>query len=101
MQENKRNTTITQNVSLKVNTDVTKAVEKAGDAVVGITNIQTTSFWSQEGDSQEAGTGSGVIYKKENGKAYIVTNNHVIEGANQLEVTLADGTKIPANIKRE
>ena len=25
-----------------------------------------------------------------------MTNNHVIEGADQLEVTLADGTKIPA-----
>ena len=99
VQENKGNTTTTQNVSLKVNTDVTRAVEKAGDAVVGITNIQTTSFWSQEGDSQEAGTGSGVIYKKENGKAFIVTNNHVIEGASQLEVTLADGTKIPATLK--
>ena len=99
VQENKGNTTTTQNVSLKVNTDVTNAVEKAGDAVVGITNIQTTSFWSQEGDGQEAGTGSGVIYKKENGKAFIVTNNHVIEGANQLEVTLADGTKIPATLK--
>ena len=99
VQENKGNTTTTQNVSLKVNTDVTSAVEKAGDAVVGITNIQTTSFWSQEGNGQEAGTGSGVIYKKENGKAFIVTNNHVIEGASQLEVTLADGTKIPATLK--
>jgi serine protease Do len=99
VQENKGNTTTTQNVSLEVNTDVTSAVEKAGDAVVGITNIQTTSFWSQEGDGQEAGTGSGVIYKKVNGKAFIVTNNHVIEGANQLEVTLADGTKIPATLK--
>ena len=57
------------------------------------------AFGLQEGDSQEAGTGSGVIYKKENGKAFIVTNNHVIEGANQLEVTLADGTKIPARLK--
>jgi serine protease Do len=99
VQGNKGNTTTTQNVSLKVNTDVTSAVEKAGDAVVGITNIQTTSFWSQEGGGQEAGTGSGVIYKKENGKAFIVTNNHVIEGASQLEVTLADGTKIPATLK--
>jgi serine protease Do len=98
VQDNKGNTAI-QNVSLDVNTDVTKAVDKAGDAVVGITNIQTTSFWSQEGGSQAAGTGSGVIYKKANGKAFIVTNNHVIEGADQLEVTLADGTKIPATLK--
>ena len=88
--------TITQNVSLEVDTGITEAVEKAGDAVVGITNIQSSSFWLQEGGNQEAGTGSGVIYKKAGDKAYIVTNNHVIEGADQLEVTLADGTKIPA-----
>ena len=54
------------------------------------------AFGRQEGGNQEAGTGSGVIYKKAGDMAFIVTNNHVIEGANQLEVTLADGTKIPA-----
>jgi serine protease Do len=86
-----------EKVSVDVTTDITKAVDKAGDAVVGITNIQSQSFWEQNG--QEAGTGSGVIYKKEGGKAYVVTNYHVIEGADQLEVTLSDGTKIPAEIK--
>ena len=74
-------------------------MEKAGDAVVGITNLQSSSFWlDQQGGNQEAGTGSGVIYKKAGDMAYIVTNNHVIEGADQLEVTLADGTKIPAKL---
>ncbi|MFD2680884.1 S1C family serine protease [Bacillus seohaeanensis] len=88
----------TQNVSVDVTTDVTKAVEKAGDSVVGITNIQSASFWGQESGQQEAGTGSGVIYKKAGGKAYVVTNNHVVEGAEQLEVTLADGTKVTAEL---
>jgi serine protease Do len=88
----------TENVSLNVVTDITKAVEKAGDAVVGITNLQTTSFWS-ESSSQEAGSGSGVIYKKADGKAYVVTNHHVIEGANSLEVTLTDGTKLEAKLR--
>jgi serine protease Do len=88
-----------QNVSVDVTTDVTKAVEKAGDSVVGITNIQSASFWGQESRQQEAGTGSGIIYKKAGGKAYVVTNNHVVEGAEQLEVTLADGTKIPAELR--
>ncbi|MGM0842536.1 MAG: S1C family serine protease [Bacillota bacterium] len=92
----------TQNVSVDVTTDVTKAVEKAGDSVVGIINIQSQSFWGQgEGQTQDqqAGTGSGVMYKKEGNKVYIVTNNHVIEGADQLEVTLADGTKVPAEMR--
>lgn len=84
-----------QNVSLNVTTDITEAVAKSSNAVVGITNIRAQSFWSQ---TQEAGTGSGVIYKKADGKAFIVTNNHVIQQAEQLEVTLADGTKEPAKL---
>jgi serine protease Do len=87
-----------QQFSYDITSDVTKAVEKTSAAVVGITNIQSANFWSI-GDQQEAGTGSGVIYKKAGGKAYIVTNYHVIEGADQLEVTLEDGTKIPAVLR--
>ncbi|MBG9541471.1 serine protease [Cytobacillus firmus] len=91
----------TQNVSVDVTTDVTKAVDKAGDAVVSITNIQTAGFWSNEGNGsagQPAGTGSGVIYKKEGNTAFIVTNHHVVEGAQELEVSLEDGTKLPARL---
>lgn len=90
----------TQNVSVNVVTDVTKAVDKAGDAVVSITNIQAAGFWSRDDgkDGVPAGTGSGVIYKKQGKYAFIVTNHHVVEGAQQLEVSLADGTKIPAKL---
>ncbi|WP_433745957.1 S1C family serine protease [Falsibacillus pallidus] len=86
-----------ENVSLDVTTDVTKAVKKTSPAVVGITNIQSTDFWSQQ--EQPAGSGSGIVYKKAGGKAYIVTNNHVVEGADQLEVTLTDGTKEKATLR--
>ena len=43
--------------------------------------------------TKETGTGSGVIYKKSDGKAYIVSNHHVVEGAEMLEITFDDGTK--------
>lgn len=88
-----------RNVSVNVETDITKAVDKAGDAVVGVTNIQAVSFWGNDSAGQEAGTGSGVIYKKEGGKALVVTNHHVVEGASSLEITLADGTKLPATLR--
>lgn len=89
----------TTQVSTDITTDVTSAVEKVAGAVVGVTNIQSSSdFLNPSGASQEAGTGSGVIYKKSGDKAYVVTNNHVIEGANQIEVTLADGAKIEAKL---
>ena len=45
-----------------------------------------------------ASEGSGVIYKKENGYAYIVTNNHVIANSQELEVLLADGTREKAEL---
>src|SRR5690606_5603008 len=89
---------ITQKAT-EVTTDVTQAVEKVSDAVVGITNIQEVSdFWTRQSKRTEAGSGSGVIYKIEGKKAYIVTNYHVVEKAKQLEVTLADGTKEEAEL---
>lgn len=39
----------------------------------------------------ESALGSGVIYKKDEDKAYIITNNHVIEGSGKLEVVTVDG----------
>lgn len=91
-------TIATKNVSLNVETDITQAVDRVGDAVVGVTNIQASRFWGNSSET-EAGSGSGVIYKKEDGKALVVTNYHVIEGANSLEITLADGTKLPATLR--
>ena len=94
-----KNATETKQLSVDITTDVTSAVEKASAAVVGVTNIQSvTNFWSRSQSTQEAGTGSGVIYKKEGGKAFVITNYHVIEGAKSLEVTLVDGTKVQANL---
>ncbi|MGD7045622.1 S1C family serine protease [Jeotgalibacillus proteolyticus] len=92
----------TESISYDVNSNVTDAVDIAGDAVVGVTNIQSGGggMFGQTGeDSDEAGTGSGVIYKKEGDSAFIVTNYHVIEGAEQVEVTLADGTKLAAEVR--
>ncbi|MBT2584206.1 S1C family serine protease [Planococcus sp. ISL-109] len=87
-----------QGVSLDITTDVTKAVEAASDAVVGVSNLQAGSdFFSQSQDTA-VGTGSGVIYKSEEGRAYVVTNHHVIDGASGIEVTLADGAKVEAEV---
>lgn len=93
-------TTISQTAT-EVTTDVTLAVEKVSEAVVGITNIQevATNFWNPTSSTQqEAGSGSGVIYKIEGDKAFIATNHHVVDGAMQLEVTLVDGSKEQAQL---
>lgn len=95
----KTTTGTTQNVSLDVTSQITAAVDKAGDAVVGISNLQESGFWGNGEGSQEAGTGSGVIYKIDGDKAYVVTNHHVVEGASELEVTLSDGTKLTGKLR--
>ncbi|TLS38277.1 S1C family serine protease [Pseudalkalibacillus caeni] len=84
----------TEQVSYNVTTDVTKAVDKVDDAIVSVSNLQQSNF----GDVGKVGSGSGVIYKKENGKAFIVTNNHVVEGAAELEVTLKNEEKVKAKL---
>jgi serine protease Do len=84
-----------KNVSVEVNTAITGVVNEVSDAVVGVVNLQEAGFWSETG---EAGTGSGVIYKKEGKNAFVVTNHHVIAGASQVEISLSDGTRVPAEI---
>ncbi|KON67484.1 peptidase S1 [Peribacillus butanolivorans] len=79
-------------------------VESASKSIVGVVNLQEMQnqnpFQQQSTESEtvESGTGSGVIYKKDNGKAYIITNNHVIEGAKEVEISLYDGQKATATV---
>lgn len=73
-------------------------IQEVSEAVVGVVNLQQQSIWM---DSQEAGTGSGIIYKKEDGKAYVVTNQHVVDGAEQVEIVLNDETRIEAKVLGE
>jgi Do/DeqQ family serine protease len=87
--------------------DFVQAAQKATPSVVNITaKIARTARSGQEelfffspfggrGGAPAEGSGSGVIYS-ENG--YIITNNHVVEGASELEVTLHDNRKYKATL---
>ncbi|EFI84008.1 S1C family serine protease [Listeria grayi] len=88
-----------ENVSVNTTTNITKAVGKVQDAVVSVLNYQSSGD-PLDGNTSEkqASSGSGVIYKKANGKAYIVTNNHVVANAEKLEVTFANGKKASAKL---
>lgn len=58
----------------------------------------SSSSSSNNSKLQEYSEGSGVIYAKQNGKGYIVTNNHVVSGSDSLEIILEDGTKVSAKL---
>lgn len=73
---------------------VINVYEHVSPAVVHIASrvITLSFFW---GPIPQEGTGSGFIIDTE---GHIVTNNHVVEGADEVQVTLADGTRIPAEV---
>jgi len=69
---------------------VVSIAEKVGPTVVGISNRGSIQdFWGRT-MTQEQGSGSGVVIDS---KGYIVTNYHVIKDANEIIVSLSDGTK--------
>src|SRR5699024_7929592 len=87
-----------ETVRVDVSTQITDIVEEVSPAVVGVTNIQMRSDFWQQAETSEAGTGSGVIYKKDNEYAYIVTNHHVVTQADAVEIVLSDETNLEAEI---
>lgn len=75
-------------------TDISGVVEKCADSVVEIT-IETQSTLYGHYTYTAEGNGSGVIISSD---GYILTNNHVISGANKISVTLRNGTKYDATL---
>jgi serine protease Do len=49
-------------------------------------------------NSQPTDTGSGIIFKKDSNSAYIVTNNHVVEGGSKIVVSLYTGARVTATL---
>ncbi|MEY4419484.1 MAG: hypothetical protein RLZZ498_80 [Pseudomonadota bacterium] len=85
------------------------AAKVASPAVVSIATTQAKAaksndpndlwfrffYGDREDDTPQQGLGSGVIVSPE---GYILTNNHVIEGAEEIEVTLSDSRRAIAQV---
>ena len=86
-------TTTTASSTSKANS-TSEIVKKTADSVVEISteSVVTGSFAQQY---VQQGAGSGVIISQD---GYILTNNHVINGANSVKVRLRDGTEYEATI---
>lgn len=86
------------------NADFTEAAEKTVHAVVHVKNVAVfgepssmLEYYARGGNSGKAirGAGSGVIITPD---GYIVTNNHVIDGASEIEVTLNNNKTYKAEV---
>ena len=82
-QEIKKNVTITSEESIN------ESIQKVYDSVVVVNNYR---------NGRLAGYGSGFVYKKDQDHGYIMTNNHVVEGATSIKITLSNGEDIEAKI---
>src|SRR5574341_56802 len=90
-----------QTLRVDVNTAVEQAVAQVGPAVVTVVNhLQSQSgvdiFGFPVAPSQDPqASGSGVIISKD---GYVITNNHVVEGYQKLEVIFRDGKSVEATL---
>ena len=70
--------------------------ERVNPSVVHVRVVKRTPMAPFFGQPPEvAGTGSGFVW---NDEGYIVTNNHVVEGAESVRVTFTDGHTVPAKV---
>ncbi len=78
-----------------IETTITDAVAKVGPAVVTVVGVipGQITFFGQTGDQQVSGSG---VFISQDG--YVLTNNHVVDGTDNVVVILADGTQLPAKI---
>ena len=81
-------TKIVKDVSI-TDTGLSESVNKIYDAVVVVENYK---------DNTLKGSGTGFVYSNKDGKSYILTNNHVIDGGTKISVTFTNGKKINAEV---
>ena len=77
------------------NTPAVRAAQAVGPAVVGITNKAYARDMLNRKVLVDKGVGSGVIF---DARGYIATNNHVVENASELVVSLADGRTVTGTV---
>jgi len=72
-----------------VDNSIADAVEKVYDSVVVIQAYKNNTL---------ASTGTGFVYKKDNKSGYIMTNNHVVDGADEVKIVYSDNSSTTAKV---
>lgn len=80
---------VNKNVTITSDDSINESIQKIYDSVVVVSNYK---------NGRLAGYGSGFVYKRDDKYGYIMTNNHVVEGATEIKVTLSTGDDINAKV---
>jgi serine protease Do len=86
--------------SSSFNEHVILAADRVKPSVVSVASLikQAEAQGSKEKAEPMIGMGSGIIFRIEGKTAYVVTNQHVIEGASALEIVFMDGERRKAKL---
>lgn len=89
MNKSNKNESVSKKVTITSNDSINEPIKKVYDSVVIVSNYRNDRL---------AGYGSGFVYKKDSKNGYIMTNNHVVDGASEVKVTLNNGEEISAKV---
>lgn len=85
------------NLILTGTNTIAPIINKVKDSVVNISiKTQTTNFFNQVYES--TGAGSGIIFEQDDEKVYIMTNNHVIDGASSVQISITGEEQVNASL---
>lgn len=78
-----------QTVNYDVKSDLTDVIASAKESTVGVAVYQRNRL---------SGSGSGVVYKLDGKTVYVITNHHVIDSAQSIEVIFSNGESVKAEL---
>lgn len=78
-----------QDVTIEETNTIKDSINKIKDAVVVIESYQ---------NGQQVSQGSGFVYKKEDGRGFVLTNHHVIDGATEIRVVNNNDESVEATL---
>lgn len=85
------------NLLLTSSNSLVNTIKEASQSVVNITTTSVSrSFFNQT--YENSGSGSGIIYKVQDDKVYIITNNHVVDGATTVSVSITGEEQVSAKL---
>lgn len=94
-------TSVVAGTSSSGNSDVSDIVDQVLPSLVSIdvtATVKTNTFFGTQ-TQESTGSGSGIIIADQDGKLYIATNNHVVDGANSVKIKFYDETVSDASVK--
>ncbi len=93
-----------EEVDYDVKTDTTSVVDAVSDSIVGVvvySNSTGSSIFGRQTENEQeeaSGSGSGVVYEQTGKYTYIITNHHVIDGADKVQVVFSNNEYVDAEV---